>query len=83
MNENLLSLSAIEDELLTDEDGSKKADIVDQMEAEINRLKKANNQGLSPEEFEQANSLITAMEESIKVIEMTWAKHHLTDKQLH
>lgn len=83
MNDNFLSLSAIEDDLITDEDGSIKKNIVNQMEDEINRLKNANDKGLSPEEFEQANSLITAMEESIKVIEMTWAKYHLTDKQLH
>lgn len=83
MNENFLSLSAIEDELVTDEDGSIKKNIVNQMENEIHRLKNANSRGLSPEEFEQANSLITAMEESVKVIEMTWAKYHLTDKQLH
>lgn len=83
MTETLLSLSSTEDDLVTDKDGAIKKGLISQLENEITRLKGPENKNLPPETFAQANSLISAMEESIKVIEMTWAKYHLNDKQLH
>jgi len=83
MTETMISLSSTEDELAADKDGSIKRGLISQIESEIRRLQGSDSKGLSPEEFAQSNSLLKAMEESIKVIEITWAKYHLGDKQLH
>ena len=83
MTDTLLSLSSTEDDLANDKDGAIKNGLLSQLREEINRLKGPENKALAPEAFKQANSLISAMEESIKIIEITWAKYHLNNKQLH
>ena len=83
MDNKLLSLSSTEDELITDEDGSWKNKLISQLESEASRLKNSENEGLSPEEFEQTNGLISAIEDAVKMIEITWAKHHINDNQVH
>ena len=83
MDNKLLSLSSTEDELITDEDGSWKKKLISQLESEVSRLKSSENEGLSPEEFEQSHGLISAIEDAVKVVEITWAKHHLKDNQIH
>ncbi len=83
MTDTFLSLSTTEDYLATDKDGAVKKGLIVQFKEEIDRLKSPDNLDLSPEDFEQKESLIKAMEESIKLIEMTWAKYHLAGKQVH
>ena len=83
MDKKFLSLSTTEDDLMTDKDSVIKRALINRLENEINRLNGSEYEGLSPESFEQKNSLIHAMKASVKIIEMTWAKYHLGDKQLH
>ena len=73
-----VNLSMVEDRLTSDTDGSYKKDLIKKLESEMTHLKNKKNSGLAPDEFEQADNLILALEESIKVIELTWFRYHKT-----
>ncbi|WP_281646232.1 EscE/YscE/SsaE family type III secretion system needle protein co-chaperone [Parendozoicomonas sp. Alg238-R29] len=76
-----VSLSVTEDRLATDSDGSYKNQLIDQLNADTETLKSKKNSGLSPDQFASTEALIGAIEHAIKVIELTWFKHHMPEKQ--
>ena len=71
-----ISLSATEDRLAADKDGAIRKQLVDQLNAEAEKLSSEKNSGLSPDQFSNVDALVTAINEAIKVIELTWFKHH-------
>lgn len=76
-----ISLSVTEDRLATDKDGAYKQQLVDQLNAGAQDLKNKKNTGLSPEQFASTEALISAMENAVKVVELTWFKHHMPEKR--
>ncbi len=75
-----VSLSVTEDRLTTDKNGKYKAQILQQLSADAEAVKNKRNSGLSPDQFASAEALVDAIEEAVKVIELTWHKHHMTEK---
>ncbi len=75
-----VSLSITEDRLTADKNGKHKQELLDQLNAELATIKSKRNSGLSPDEFACADALIEAIDDAIKVVELTWHKHHMTDK---
>ena len=73
-----VSLSLTEDRLSTDTDGQYRQELIDSLNAEAAQLKSSKQGGLSPEEFEQTDALIKALDDAVKVIELTWLKYHKT-----
>ena len=78
---NFVSLSVTEDRLATDKDGSVKKQLLEQLEKDLSDLKSKKNTGLSPEQFTCTDALIAAIDDAVKVIELTWHKHNMSDKQ--
>ena len=76
-----VSLSVTEDRLVTDSDGSYKAELIDQLNSDAEALKGKRNSGLSPDQFASVDALSSAIDDAIKVIELTWHKHHASEKQ--
>lgn len=75
-----ISLSITEDRLTADKKGEYKKELLEQLNAELVGIKNKRNSGLSPDEFACADALIVAIEEAVKVVELTWHKHHMMDK---
>ena len=75
-----VSLSVTEDRLLTDKDGKHKEQLLAQLNQDLSSVKKKRNSGLSPDEFACADALIDALDDAIKVVELTWHKHHQDGK---
>ena len=76
-----VSLSVTEDRLATDKDGAIKKQLLDQLNKDLSELKNKKNGGLSPDQFACADALITAIDDAVKVIELTWHKHNMSDKR--
>ncbi len=76
-----VSLSVTEDRLATDKDGKVKKQLIDQLNQELSDLKSKKNSGLTPDQFACSDALIAAIDDAIKVIELTWHKHHASGKQ--
>ena len=76
-----VSLSVTEDRLTTDSDGKYKEQLLKQLNDDAENVKKKRNSGLSPDQFACADALVDAIEDAVKVIELTWHKHHMPDKQ--
>ncbi|MTI15269.1 EscE/YscE/SsaE family type III secretion system needle protein co-chaperone [Sansalvadorimonas verongulae] len=76
-----VSLSVTEDRLATDKDGAYKQQLIDQLNANVQNLRSKKNSGLSPDEFASTDALIDAIENAVKVIELTWFKHHMPEKR--
>ncbi len=82
MAENeFVSLSVTEDRLTTDKSGEYKQSLLDQLNADAESLRGKRNSGLSPDQFASTDALVAAIEEAIKVVELTWHKHHMTEKR--
>lgn len=75
-----VSLSITEDRLTADKKGEYKKELLEQLNAELATIKSKRNTGLSPNDFACADAIINAIDEAIKVVELTWHKHHMTDK---
>ncbi len=75
-----ISLSVTGDRLSVDKDGKHKSELIAQLNVELESVKKKRNSGLSPDEFACADALIGAIDDAIKVIELTWYKHHMLNK---
>lgn len=71
-----VSLSLTEDRLSTDTDGQCRQELIDNLNAEAANLRSSKQGGLSPEEFERADALINALDDAVKVVELTWLKYH-------
>ena len=76
-----ISLSVTEDRLASDKDGAVKKQLIDQLNQELATLKNKKNSGLTPDQFACSDALITAIDDAIKVIEVTWHKHNASGKQ--
>lgn len=72
-----VTLSFIEDRLISDSDGEYKLQLIKQLEDEIKTLKRIKNNGLKPDEFLKVDKVIQAMDASVNIVNLTWAKHHL------
>lgn len=72
-----VTLSFIEDRLISDSDGEYKLQLIKQLEEEIKTLKRIKNNGLKPDEFLKVDKIIQAMDASVSIVNLTWAKHHL------
>ena len=75
-----VSLSITEDRLTADKQGTYKQELLDKLNAELTTVKSKRNSGLSPDEFTCADAIIAAIDEAVKVIELTWHKHHMVNK---
>ncbi|MCL6269003.1 EscE/YscE/SsaE family type III secretion system needle protein co-chaperone [Sansalvadorimonas sp. 2012CJ34-2] len=76
-----VSLSVTEDRLATDKDGAVKKQLLEQLNSDLSELKQKKNTGLAPEQFACTDALINAIDDAVKVIELTWHKHNMSDKQ--
>ena len=74
--DNMISLSNLEDQLVLDTDGNYKLEVIGKINNELTALKKIKNSGLSPMEYKKNEKVIAALDECIKVIEITWFRHH-------
>ncbi|CAM3555521.1 EscE/YscE/SsaE family type III secretion system needle protein co-chaperone [Parendozoicomonas haliclonae] len=73
---DFVSLSVTEDRLSTDKDGKHKQQLLAQLNQDLDTVRKKRNSGLAPDEFACADALIDAIDDAIKVVELTWHKHH-------
>lgn len=75
-NEEPIYLSDTEERLSQDKDGELREELLKALVDEAFRLKSEQGKGLSPEDFEKSDAMITAVLASAEVIDKTWAKYH-------
>ena len=73
--ENVL-LSATEELLLKDKDGSYRDQLLNQLFTEASRLKGLKDKGAAPEDFSKIDSLLTAVVAAMEVVDKSWKQHH-------
>ncbi|WP_252176091.1 EscE/YscE/SsaE family type III secretion system needle protein co-chaperone [Endozoicomonas sp. 4G] len=69
-------LSGLEDRLILDTDGELREQVLQELVDEAFRLKSERDKGLSPDEFETNNKMITALMAAVEVVDKTWNTHH-------
>ncbi|WOG25691.1 hypothetical protein [Endozoicomonas sp. 8E] len=69
-------LSDLEDRLIQDADGELKEQVLKELVDEAFRLKSERDKGLSPDEFEINDKMITALIAATEVVDKTWNTHH-------
>nr|WP_153767535.1 EscE/YscE/SsaE family type III secretion system needle protein co-chaperone [Endozoicomonas sp. OPT23] len=75
-NNEQVHLSDLEEQLIIDDDGSLREQLLKDLVDEAMQLKSEQNKGLSPDEFDRNSSMITAILAAAEVVEQTWSKHH-------
>ena len=69
-------LSATEELLLQDQDGSYRDQLLNQLFTEASRLKGLKDKGAAPEDFSKIDSLLTAVVAAMEVVDKSWKQHH-------
>ncbi|KEQ18048.1 hypothetical protein [Endozoicomonas numazuensis] len=71
-----IHLSDLEDRLILDTQGELREEVLKELVEEAFRLKTARDKGLSPDEFETNDRMITALMAAAEVVDKTWNTHH-------
>ncbi|WP_257282267.1 EscE/YscE/SsaE family type III secretion system needle protein co-chaperone [Endozoicomonas sp. ONNA1] len=71
-----IHLSDLEDRLILDTDGELRDKVLKELVDEAFRLKSERDKGLSPDQFETNDKLITALIAATEVVDKTWNRHH-------
>lgn|GEM_PF-6000343 len=69
-------LSATEELLTQDKDGSYRDQLLNQLFSEASRLKGLKDKGAAPEDFSKIDSLLTAVVAAMEVVDKSWKQHH-------
>ena len=75
-NEDRIHLSETEERLIQDKDGQYREELLKQLVDEAFRLKKIQEKGISPDEFDQSSTMMTAVLAAAEVVDKTWSKYH-------
>ena len=74
--EERIHLSDTEAQLIQDNDGSYRDQLLNQLFTEATRLKQLREQGVSPDEFNKIDSLLTAVVSAMEVVDKSWQQNH-------
>ena len=75
-DDNILRISDIEERLINDESGQFRDHLMNDLFKQMVELKSLQNEGSSPENFNNIESLINAVAAAGETVYKTWQKHH-------
>ena len=75
-NDEKIHLSETEDLLMQDKGGEYREQLLKELVDEAFRLRKEQEKGISPEEFEKSSSMITAVFAAAEAVDKAWQKYH-------
>ncbi len=75
-NDEKIHLSTVEEQLIEDNDGSYRDELLSQLFAEATRLKNLKDKGAAPEDFTKIDNLLTAVVAAMEVVDKNWKQHH-------